>query len=252
MIKAVLIDDEAQSSKSLTIKLAAALQDVSVLAVFENPEHALRSLAELNPDVIFLDIEMPGLNGFQLLERIGDSNLEIIFVTAYNEYVVQALRMSAFDYLLKPVDKNELEASLARLAQKLSTKPDNETAGRMKLFSEHLHQPRQAPKRIALSTAQGVQFIKTAEIIRVEASSNYTTFHLTSRPKITVSKTLKEFEQVLTAQHFFRINRSCIVNLEFITELRKAEGGTVLLEDGTEVDIAPFRKQELMQKLQGL
>lgn len=252
MIRAVLIDDELQSSKSLSIKLAAAATDVKVQAVFDKPEQALIFLAEAKPHVIFLDIEMPGLNGFRFLEQLGESPSEIIFVTAYSEYVLQALRVSAFDYLLKPVDKRDLEDTLIRLQQRLSKQYTPGTKQQLNLFTETLQQLQPAPKRLALATAQGVLFIKIAEIIRVEANSNYTTFYLTNRPKIIVSKTLKEYEPILTAQHFFRISRSCIVNLEYITELRKADGGSVLLQDGTEIDVVPHRKQELLEKLNGL
>ena len=205
MIKAILIDDEPQSSKSLAIKLTATATEVKVVAVFDKPEQALLSIATLKPDVLFLDIEMPGLNGFQLVEQLAENNAEIIFVTAYSEYVLNALRISAFDYLLKPVDKKELADTLERLEQKLSHQHTTQTKEQVQLFAETVQQRNQAPKRLALATTQGVLFIKIADIIRVEASSNYTTFYLTNRPKTTVAKTLKEYEPVLTAQHFFRI-----------------------------------------------
>lgn len=182
MIKAVLIDDEPQSSKSLSIKLAAASIDVEVLAIFEKPEQALPDLAELKPDVVFLDIEMPGQNGFQFVEKLGETKAEIIFVTAYNQYLLSALRISAFGYLLKPVDKKELEETLHRLEQKLSNQYKIQTKEQIHLFNETLQQSQKPPKRLALATTQGVLFIKTAEIIRVEAMSNYTCFYLTNRP----------------------------------------------------------------------
>ena len=252
MIRAVLIDDEPQSSKLLSMKLAGSAVDVEVLATFDKPKEALIHLAELAPQVVFLDIEMPGLNGFQFLEKLGENDTEIIFVTAYNEYVLQALRISAFDYLLKPVDKKDLEESLTRLQETLLNRSVNQTSAQVQLLAQALQEPRRLPTRVALPTAQGVLFIRLSEIIRVEASSNYTNFYCKDRPKITVSKTLKEYEQMLSMQHFYRINRSCIVNLEFITELRKADGGSILMQDGTCVDIAPYRKQELLERLQGL
>lgn len=252
MIRAVLIDDEPQSSKSLSIKLGAASTEVEILAVFDKPEQALLSLTALRPDVVFIDIEMPGINGFQLLEKLGDADFEIVFVTAYSEYILQALRISAFDYLLKPVDKKELEETLARLQQIPLKQGTTQTKEQFNLFLEILQQRHGGPKRIALATAQGIQFIKTAEIIRVVANSNYTIFYVANKQKIIVSKTLKEYEQLLTAQHFFRISRSCIVNLEYITELRKADGGSVLMEDGTQIDITFNRKQELLDRLNSL
>ncbi|MEJ7681634.1 MAG: LytTR family DNA-binding domain-containing protein [Segetibacter sp.] len=146
------------------------------------------------------------------MEKLGETKAEIIFVTAYNQYLLSALRISAFDYLLKPVDKKELEETLHRLEQKLSNQYKIQTKEQIHLFNETLQQSQKPPKRLALATTQGVLFIKTAEIVRVEAISNYTCFYLTNRPKILVSKTLKEYEQLLAGRQFFRVSRSYIVN----------------------------------------
>ncbi len=248
MIKAVLIDDEPQSSKALAIKLASAADDIEVAATFTQPEKALGPLSALKPDVVFLDIEMPGLNGFQFVEKLGDVPFEIIFITAYNDYVLNALRISALDYLLKPVDKAELAQTLVRLREKLSLKHHASLRKeQLQLFGESMHQ---TPKRLALATAQGIIFVKAADIVRVEALSNYSAFHTAGKQKIVVSKTLKEFEPFLTAHNFIRVNRSCIVNVEYVTELHKSDGGTIVLQDGTAIDIAPHRRQEVLQRLQ--
>lgn len=247
VIKAILIDDEPQSSKALAIKLSSIADDIEVIATFAQPEKALTHLSALQPDVVFLDIEMPGFNGFQLVEQLGDIPFEIIFVTAYQEYILNALRISALDYLLKPVDKNELAQTLIRLREKLFLKVNSSLKKeQIQLFHESLQQ---MPRRMALATAQGIVFVKTADIIRVEAMSNYSAFYLCNKQKIVVSKTLKEFEPFLTAQNFLRVNRSTIVNIEYIAELRKSEGGSIILHDGTEITIAPNRKQELLERL---
>ena len=247
MIRAVLIDDEPQSLKAMSIKLSAVADDVEIIASIGEPETAVATLPGLKPDVVFLDIEMPGLNGFQLLEQLGELPFEIIFITAYHEYVLNALRISALDYLLKPVDKDELGQTLVRLRNKLTLKQSaSSRKEQLRLLGETIHQ---TPTRLALATAQGIQFIKISDIIRVEAMSNYAAFYLNNKQKIIVSKTLKEFEPLLVSQNFLRVNRSSIVNIEYVSAMRKSDGGSIVLQDGTEVDIAPHRKQELLDKL---
>ena len=247
MIRAVLIDDEPQSLKSLVIKLTAAADDVEVIASVSDPEQAVLMLPSLQPDVVFLDIEMPGLNGFQLMEQLSEIPFEIVFITAYHEYILNALRISALDYLLKPVDMEELNQTLLRLRKKLSSKQStSHNREQLGLLRDSIHQ---TPRRLALATVSGIQFVKISDIIRVEAMSNYSAFHLNNKQKITVSKTLKEFEPALLANNFMRVNRSSIINIEFVSGLRKTDGGSIILQDGTEVDIAPNRKQELLERL---
>lgn len=246
MIKAVLIDDELQNLKAMAIKLSIA-DDLEIVGSFSEPEKAFASLPLLKPDVVFLDIEMPGLNGFQLLERLESISFEIIFVTAYQDYILNALRPSALDYLLKPVSKDELSQTLARLRKKLGT-DQNEYSRKeqLQLFSETIHK---TPTRLALANAQGVQFVKLIDIVHVEAMSNYAVFHLGNRQKIIVSKTLKEFEVLLTSSSFVRVNRSSIINIEYVSELRKSDGGSILLQDGTVHIIGPDRKKVLLERL---
>lgn len=247
MIRAVLIDDEPQSTKALAIKLASVAGDIDVIASICEPEKAVSALPGLSPDVVFLDIEMPGLNGFQLMEQLSELPFEIIFITAYHEYILNALRISALDYLLKPVDKEELNQTLFRLRKKLSVKQGvSQKKEQLRLLRESVHQ---APTRLALTTVYGIQFVKVCDIVRVEAMSNYAAFHLSNKQKIIVSKTLKEFEPVLALNNFMRVNRSSIINIEFVSGLRKTDGGSIILQDGTEVDIAPQRKQELLDRL---
>jgi two-component system, LytTR family, response regulator len=249
MIKVVLVDDEPQSSKSLAIKLKAVAEDVEIVGSFHHPDKALSGIKKIKPELVFLDIAMPGMNGFQLLEKIEGFDFEVIFVTAYDEYILDALRVSALDYLLKPVDSEELKNALTRLRRKLAI-GDNSVRSKEQIkpplenIKEHY-----APKRLALATLQGIVFLKISEIIRVEALSNYSTFYLINRQKIMVSKTLKEFEPILTMQNFFRVNRSCIVNTDYIIKYRNEDGGILELQDGSEISVGPHRKNELMELL---
>ena len=252
MIQAVLIDDEPKSCKSLAIKLKAVADDIEIIGTYHHPEKAISGIRKLKPGVVFLDIEMPGMNGFQLLENMEEFNFEVIFVTAYNEYMLNALRISALDYLLKPVDTEELKHALDRLRKKISLSENFiHTKEQLELLGDTLKEPH-APKRLALATLQGIIFLKINEIVRVEALSNYSTFYLVNKQKIVVSKTLKEFEPVLLTQNFFRVNRSCIVNTDYIIKYKHEDGGVVELQDGSEVAVGPHRKNELVSLLSGL
>ena len=203
MIRVILVDDEPQSCKSLAIKLKDVAEDVEIIGTYHHPERAITGIRKSKPDVVFLDIEMPGMNGFQLLEKLEEFDFEVIFVTAYSEYMLHALHISAFDYLLKPVDTEELKVALARLRKKMALHQSTlHTKEQLTLLGDTL-KDQHAPKRLALATLQGIVFLKINEIIRVEALSNYSTFYLISKQKIMVSKTLKEFEPVLTMQIFF-------------------------------------------------
>jgi two-component system LytT family response regulator len=249
MIRVVLVDDEPQSCKLLAIKLKAVAEDIEIIGMFHHPEKAVSAIRKMKPTVVFLDIEMPGMNGFQLLENIEEFNFEVIFVTAYNEYMLNALRVSALDYLLKPVDTEELKNALGRLRKKISLSENfMHTKEQLELLGDTLKEPH-ARKRLALATLQGIIFLKINEIIRVEALSNYSTFYLVNNQKIVVSKTLKEFEPTLLMQNFFRVNRSCIVNTDYILKYKHEDGGVLELQDGTEVGVGPHRKNDLVELL---
>jgi two-component system LytT family response regulator len=239
MIRAVIIDDEIRGIKTLQQKLIPFADVIDVIDSFHSPFDALKQLSTIKPDVVFLDVEMPGMNGFEFLQQIGAFDFEIIFVTAYNAYTLDALRISAVDYLLKPVDDDELQAAVTRLQKRIPQKIKN-TGSASKNYSNN---------RIALPTVEGIYLINKTDILRVEAMSNYSTFYLVDNRKIVVSKTLKEYELALGDVQFLRINRSVIVNLNFVVKYRKGDGGTLEMSDGLEVEVSPQRKEELMVRL---
>jgi len=240
MIKAVIVDDEIRGIRSLQQKLQPFAQVIEITDAFHCPFEAVKHLALIKPDVLFLDVEMPGMNGFEVLQQLGEFDFEVIFITAYNTYTLDALRISAVDYLLKPVEDDELTAAINRLQKRipLKLKP-----------SATIPEKNNAMNRLALPTAEGIYLIKKREIVRVEAMSNYSTFYLVDSRKIVVSKTLKEYEHILNDHHFLRINRSVIVNLNYAMKYRKGDGGTLEMNDGFEIEVSPQRKEVLMSRL---
>jgi len=241
MIKAVILDDEIRGSKLLQTKLETFETVLQVTGAFNDVYKALAEINALQPDVLFLDVEMPGLNGFEFLEKLSTFEFEVIFVTAYDAYTLNALRVSALDYLLKPVDEQELKAAVTRLQKRLAQK--------LVINTPQVSDARATNGRIALATGEGVYLVKKTNIIRVEAMNNYSTFYLAENKKIVISKTLKEFEQTLTDPFFLRVNRSCIVNLDYVLKYRKGDGGTLELADGKEIEVSAQRKEALLQKL---
>jgi two-component system LytT family response regulator len=238
MLKAAILDDEVRGSALLERKLELFKDDLQIAAVFNDPYKALSKMVDFDIDVLFLDVEMPGLNGFQFLEKLGSFNFEVIFTTAYDAYTLDALRLSAVDYLMKPIDEDELHTAIYRLKKRFAGQA-------MKQIDES----NPAANRLALPTAEGVYLVDKANIIRVEAMSNYSTFYLNGQKKIVVSKTLKEYEYVLQDDVFLRINRSVIVNLNYIVKYRKGDGGTLEMSDGTEVEVSSSRKDKLIEVL---
>ncbi|RZL39517.1 MAG: response regulator transcription factor [Pedobacter sp.] len=237
MLKAVILDDEMRGSNLLSKKLALFEDQLQVEAIFNDPFKALSKIVEINPDVLFLDVEMPGLNGFQFLEKLGSFSFDVIFTTAYDTYTLEALRLSAVDYLVKPIDEDELHTAIFRLQKRV--------ADRKKTITE----VKPNHNRLALSTAEGVYFVDKTSIVKIEAMSNYSTFYLNDKKKIIVSKTLKEYEGVLNESYFMRINRSVIANLNYVVKYRKGDGGTLEMLDGDELEVSSSRKEMLMALL---
>lgn len=236
MLKAVLLDDEIRGSTLLNRKLEAFGEDLEVIATFNDPYKAISKIGALDPDVLFLDVEMPGMNGFQFLEKLGSFKFQVIFTTAYDTYALEALRLSAIDYLVKPIDEEELHTAIFRLKKRVEDENNK----------SKIHHNLSLDK-LALSTSEGIYFVQKTSIIRVEAMSNYSTFYLQEQKKIMVSKTLKEYEDILQKGQFLRVNRSVIVNLNYVVKYKKGDGGTLELSDGTEIEVSPSRKSALLQ-----
>jgi two-component system LytT family response regulator len=253
VLKALIIDDESKSRKSLAQKLADYCPEIEVAAEAQNGEEGILAIRQHRPDLIFLDIEMPKMNGLQMLEKIGDFEGAIIFTTAYNEYAIRAFKYSAFDYLLKPVDIQELKSSVNRLI-KLKEVSNPTSSGethqdQLNLLIEHLKGGPEMHKKIAIHTQDAMYFFDLDEITRFEANSNYTFIFFVNGTKMLASKTLKEFEELLPPKQFFRVHHSSIINLKYVRKYLKSDGGNIEMADGTHVDISRRKKEDFLQMI---
>lgn len=253
ILKALVIDDESKSRKSLAQKLADYCPEIEVAGEASNGEEGIIAIRQFLPDLIFLDIEMPKMNGLQMLEQIGDFEGAIVFTTAYNEYAIRAFKFSAFDYLLKPIDIQELKSTVNRLIKTKEVgnpKAKGEAQqDQLNLLIEHLKGGPELPKKIAIHTQEAMYFFDLDEITRFEANSNYTFIYFVNGTKMLASKTLKEFEELLPSKQFFRVHHSSIINLKFVRKYLKSDGGTIEMADGTHVDISRRKKDDFLQMI---
>jgi len=247
MLKAILIDDEKNSRDALQKKIQAHCSHIHIVAVCSNGMEGIAAIQQYKPQLVFLDIEMPHMNGFTMLEQVEEKNFELIFTTAYNQYAINAIRYGAFDYLVKPVDTAELVAVVKRATEKTQ---QQHTGERLNLLLEHLQQPGGGtPKKIAVSTHEGLELVPIETIVYLEAVGNYTQLYFTQQKPLLASKTLKEFEDLLHNAGFFRIHNASLVNLLFVKKYIRGEGGQVQLTNNVVLDVARRRKEELLEQL---
>jgi two-component system LytT family response regulator len=246
MIRSVIIDDEPHAAQVLQILLEKHCPEITVEAIFHAAKEAEKMVPSINPQLVFLDIEMPHMNGFELLEKLAPVNFKIIFTTSYDQYAIKAIRFSALDYLLKPVDPQELKAAVKKSAGLLSA---GQLPVQLDILREKLRQPAALVNRIALPTMEGLEMVPVDTILYCTANSNYTSLVLKEKQKLLVSRTLKEIEEMLEDYPFLRIHHSCLVNLHEIKKYIRGEGGTLLMSDGVEVAVSRSRKDILLKKL---
>ena len=242
MINALIVDDEENSRQTLSNMLEKYCKGVRVIGKAASVKAARVIIDEKAPDVVFLDIEMPVENGFKLLEYYPEPKFAVVFTTAYDQYAVKAFKFSAIDYLLKPIDLEELRDAVEKVkANKAeSKKPQYETL--QYNINNNL-------KKLALPTLEGYSFIDLDDILYCEASNNYTIVFSTSGKKVIVSKTLREYEDLLTEFNFFRVNRSHLINLNYILEYKKGRRPIIVMNNKSEVSLASSRKKEFLDRL---
>ena len=239
-LKTIIIDDEPDSVDLLELELAKSCPQVEIIATYNSSVKALKKIEAQQPDLLFLDIEMPVINGFELLEKILHLNFSVIFVTAYNQYALKAFRFNALDYLVKPIEASDLIDAVAKAEKKI--KP---TAGQLSLVQRQLRG--EIATRIAIPGQNGISFIELNEIVFVEASNNYSKLILSDKRIFTVSKTLKDVQDVLEESHFLRVHRQYIINLNHVKQFNRNES-ILIMDNGDHLPIARNQKEKLIEK----
>ena len=247
-ISAVIIDDEQNNIDNLEILLRQHCPQITIVATAMNANDGASIIILNNPDIVFLDIQMPGKNGFEMLQSLKNHSFELIFVTAFDQYGIQAVKFSALDYLLKPINTEELKNAVNKAIYRSVEKKQNQKLENLLQVLEN--QQERNLHRIALTSARETRFIKTANIIRCESSNNYTTFFLTDGEKIMVSKPIFEYEEILSAYGFTRCHQSHLVNKKHMRSLVKDDGGYLLLEDNTQVPVSRLKKEFVKTELE--
>lgn len=246
MLKTIIIDDEPNAREKLELLLHKYCDNIEIAATAKNAEEGIIAIAKHNPDLVFLDVEMPVHTGFDMLTMIPSITFDIIFATAHDQYAIRAIKFSALDYLLKPIDTEQLQEAVKKAAEKNDRKAMQR---QYDVLKENLASKTKEMEQLAIPSQQGLIFIKVADLIRCEADSNYTWFFLSNKTKIVSSKTLKEYEEMLTDSGFIRIHSAHLINKKHLKQYIKGEGGEIMMNDGTLLDVSRRRKQTVMEAL---
>jgi two-component system LytT family response regulator len=253
-LRAIIIDDETNAREALTNLLRLVCPEVEICGEAKNADLGIELIKKEKPNLVFLDIQMPGKTGFDLLASFEKVDFGVIFTTAYQEYAIRAFRFSAIDYLLKPIDPDELQMAVEKYKSQIASVNPQQ----LQILQEQLdttksprlvQRSRNDNQRIALPTAEGIHFVQMTEIIQCESLGSYTKFHLVKGPAIVVSRLLKEYEEILDNYYFFRVHQSNIINLEHIKRYVKGDGGQVWMSDNTEIEVSRRRKDEFLTLL---
>jgi two-component system LytT family response regulator len=241
-MRTLLIDDEPSNNENLLLLLKSYAPDVQLCAIAENVDQALKAIKLHRPELVFLDIQLHGQSGFDLLKQLDEITFEIIFVTAYNQYGIQAVKFAALDYLLKPIDIDELKLAVDKARTAIGQKQKNE---RLNYLLEYLKNDNQVKPRIALPTFGETRYVNINDIVRCEADNTYTRFMLADGEQVLVSKTLKEYADMLLNYHFLRTHQSHLVNVAYIKSWLREDGGSLLLTDGTKIPVSKLNREKV-------
>jgi len=246
-MRAIIVDDESNNIENLILLLGKYCPEITVAATAKNAEEARKCVGAFQPDLVFLDIQMPGENGFDLLKSLTSYSFELIFVTGFDKYGIQAIKFSAIDYLLKPIDYQELILAVSRAKEKYLLKRQNfQLENLMKMLQQN---QQRADHRIALPSAKETRFVKTSQIIRCEAENNYTIFYLENTEKILVSRPMFEYDELLSEYGFIRCHNSHLVNKTFVRSWIKEDSGYLLMDDGVQVPVSRLKKDLIKHAL---
>ncbi len=249
MIKAIIVDDEQQCIERLSELLNEHCHDfVELLDGFQSIPEGLAAIEKLHPELLFLDVQIGDNTGFHMLQQLKKISFEIIFTTAYDKYAVNAFKFSAVDYLLKPIDADDLKQAIEKVKSKLMSLDMNQ---KIETLLHNVKSGNQS-KRITVATITGFEVLNVSDIIRCQSDVNYTTLFLKNNKSLMVAKTLKEFEELLRDDQFFRVHNSHLINLSFIKSYNKGKGGFVTLHDGKHIEVSTRRKDEFIKAMEAM
>lgn len=247
MLTAIIIDDEEMGRIALREKLNNYCPEVEIVGYADDGTSGLELIETLNPDMVFLDIEMPNMGGFEMLAQLKEQSFHLIFTTAYDQYAIKAIRFAAFDYLLKPVDIDELKQAVNRIGKSSS----KDTRQKLEVLQHNMESETLLDK-IAVPTLEGLLFLNIESMVHLEADSNYTTIHLANGGKEVTSRTLKDYEELLPKSIFFRCHHSHLVNLKSIKRYIKGDGGQIELDNGHFVAVSRRKKDDFLARFKSL
>ncbi len=245
MLRGIIIDDEPYCCEILAAMLESDCPEIKIVSICNSAADALAAIKKYTPDIVFLDVEMPKMNGFEMLEQLPSVNFHLIFTTSYDQYALKAIRFSAIDYLLKPVDREELKTSVQKVKDRIQVPVPQQ----LEILLEKIRQPAKLINKIALPTMEGLHMVPVDDIVSCQSNDNYTNIQLKSGKKMLVTRTLKDMEEILEQHSFIRVHRFYIVNLNEIEKYIKGEGGYLVMSDGTTIDVARNKKETLLKKL---
>ncbi|TDE18021.1 LytR/AlgR family response regulator transcription factor [Dyadobacter psychrotolerans] len=241
---AVLIDDEIHCTESLALIMAAGVPEINVVAKLNDPVKAVKFLQSHSVDIVFLDIEMPEMNGFELLSKLSDFSFDVVFVTAYDQYAIKAFTYSAISYLLKPVDEDDIRETIDRWLEK---KNKSLSISQLHLMRDLLANTNKLKTRVALPTNDGLEFLEIQSITRCESESNYTRIYCSDNSKYLICRTLKEVEKVLQENGFIRVHHSHLINPQYIRKFIRNDGGFIVMDDGQQISVSRTKKDRLFE-----
>jgi two-component system LytT family response regulator len=249
MIKAIIVDDEQRSRETLNGLIDRYCPDVFVIAQATGCKDGIEKAKKFDPDIVFLDIQMPDGSGFNFLEAFDKFNFEVIFTTAHDQYAIMAIKYSALDYLLKPVDPDELKIAINTFLQK---KDKGQINKNIKVLLDNIKSPQNDAKKIILSTSEGMHIVNTDDIIRCESDDYYTNFFFLNGTSLLISKTLKQNEAMLSDFNFIRPHKSHLVNIKYIKSYLKVDGGYILMTDGSKIPVSRRKRESIVEILNHL
>jgi len=246
-MKVIIVDDESRSRKSIANILSISPIETELVAEADNVKSGLETIKQHKPDVVLLDINMPDGTGFDLLKKLDHINFKVIFITAYEEFAIQAFEFSAVDYILKPVDPLKLTESLNKVHQLVE---QENISLRLNALFANLETGSTENKKLVLKTAENIYLVNTSDIIRCESDGGYTRFYIVDGKKILVSRNMKDFEEMLNGFGFYRIHQSHLINLKYIDHYSKTEGGAVVMKDNSSLPLARRKKESFLKLLE--